>query len=655
MAINEKVSKLIYQDVNNEQQSSEEGTQLRFKSFKPKREIFRAVLKDLMNKRDGVGVFYDGDKNRKGGYLSDVYGCTALLSLANDGSVELNKEQRDSLTNNIRYIIKEIKEYGFTLYPYINSYDNTISREKDGVMVDETLFGHHYPYTGALTWTISFLTSVKKATKKPNPEVNAEEHRYLDLDAEIIRDINNLIVTIVDHFNTSVIKTADPDNPEKTLYLGWSFTNGCLEPSLFFTYSVLEAFSDFEDNVLDLVMDENGYVINEYGNITRQFKESESDLAELFSTRTGLNGVESWANACASAAKNIWKVYGRTLRNDFVDDKFLNGFGVVTLDDIMKMDHSNALFNNVFLVSSLLYGWTNVLIPEEQKEIVSTMEISLQNVQRAIDYLKRKNRDYIVESYTIPFTNLHKEYGDLYIRKLNYRRLDDTTILPILIKANNMIAVYITKYPVKKMDELFEEIFDESNMSDKEVLWDDRGYDVKITERYIEAISQFYAYYISYEEDYTNGFKNAKEEGYLQGRREGIALQRKKNKEELDAKDAEKDAAIAATKEEFTIENAIMKKMNLLAEQAIINALETASERLAKRRWNSKKQKEIVTYEDKIEAIVISLVDNYLASKIKALQDLEGRALNEEEIVKGLANDLAANVKRIMEKEGEQQ
>lgn len=655
MAVNEKITKLIYQDVNDEQQSSDEGTQLKFKSFKPKKEIFRAILKDLMNKRDENGVFFNGDKDRKGGYLSDIYGCTAILSLANDGSVELNKEQRDSLVKNINYILKEIKEYGFTLYPYINSYDNKFVRDRDGVMEEDSLFSHRYPYTGALTWTISFLTSVKKATKKDDPEINVEEHRYLELDAKTIEEINRLIVRIVDHFNTSVIKVPDPKDPEKTLYLGWSFTNGCVEPSLFFTYSVLEAFSDFEDNVLDLIVDENGYVINEYGNITRQFKESESDLAELFSTKTGLSGVELWANACASAAKNIWKVYGRTLRNDFVDDKFLDGFGVVTLDDIMKMDHSNALFNNVFLVSSLLYGWANVLIPEEQKEIVSTMEISLQNVQRAIDYLKRKNRDYIVESYTIPFTNLHKEFGDLYIRKLNYRRLDDTTILPILIKANNMIAVYITKYPVKKMDELFEEIFDESNMSDREVLWDDRGYDVKITERYIEAISQFYSYYIAYEEDYTKGFKNAKEEGYQQGRREGIALQRKKNKEELDAKDAQREAAIAATREEFTIENAIMQRMNLLAEQAIINALQTASDRLAKHRWNSKKQKEIVTYEDKIEAIVLSMVDNYLASKIKALQELEGRQLSEEEVVKSLASDLAANVKRIIDKEGENQ
>lgn len=652
MAINERISKLVYQNIASEQQSSDGGTQLRFKSFKPKREIFRAVLKDLMNKRDENGVFFDGDKDRKGGYLSDVYGCTALLSLANDGSVELNKEQKEVLVNNIRYILKEINETGFTLYPYINHFDNKISREKDGQVVEDSLFNHRYPYSGALTWTISFLTSVKKATKKADEEVNKEEHRYLDLDETTINEINRLIARIVDHFNTSVIKAPDPNDPNKTLYLGWSFTNGCTEPSLFFTYSVLEAFSDFEDNVLDVIIDENGYVVTD-GNMTRQFKESEDDLAKQFATKNGLNGVELWANACASVAKNIWKVYGRTLRNDFVDDKFLEGFGVVTLDDIMKMDHSNALFNNVFLVSSLLYGWTNVLIPEEQREIVSTMEISLQNVQRAIDYLKRKNRDYIVESYTIPFTNLHKEFGDLYIRKLNYRRLDDTTILPILIKANNMIAVYITKYPVKKMDELFEEIFDESNMSEREVLWDDRGYDVKITERYIEAISQFYAYYIAYEEDYTNGFKNAKEEGYQQGKREGISLQRKLNKEELEAKDALKEAAVAEAKKEFTIENAIMAKMNILVENAIVNALDTASKRLASHNWNAKKQKEIVTYEDKIEEAVISIIDSYLSSKVKAMERLEGRKLSEEEIVTAFNNDLTLCVKRLLEKQGD--
>ena len=63
MAINERISKLVYQNIASEQQSSDGGTQLRFKSFKPKREIFRAILKDLMNKRDENGVFFNGDKS----------------------------------------------------------------------------------------------------------------------------------------------------------------------------------------------------------------------------------------------------------------------------------------------------------------------------------------------------------------------------------------------------------------------------------------------------------------------------------------------------------------------------------------------------------------------------------------------------------------
>ena len=37
-------------------------------------------------------------------------------------------------------------------------------------------------------------------------------------------------------------------------------------------------------------------------------------------------------------------------------------------------------------------------IPEEEKEIVSTMEIALQNVQRAIDTLNRRNMDYFLWS-----------------------------------------------------------------------------------------------------------------------------------------------------------------------------------------------------------------------------------------------------------------
>ena len=652
MPIRENVKNLIYKkNVTTEAGDTAEEGQLNFTSFRPKEEIFKAIFEDLSKKVNAEGYFYNSDQDRKVGYLSDIYGCTAILSLAGDGSVVLNEEQKASLLKNIRYILKEISDYGFTLYPYISGVDNEFISEENGEKVRRTLFNNSYPYIGALTWTISLLAAVKRCAKR-NDEKDEEEHRFLEIDSDLMSEINHLIVKIVDFFNTSVITVPNPNKPEETLYLGWSYTKNCSEPSLFFTYSVLEAFSDFEDNVLDIERDINGYVIKD-GNLVRSFKESESDLKELFEVKSGLNGVEQWANACASVAKNIYRVYGNVLKDDFVDDKFLDGFGVIKYSDILKMDHSNALFNNVFLVSSMLYGYTNVLIPGETKEIVSTMEIALQNVQRAIDSLTRKNMDYIVGSYIIPFTNFHNEFGDMYIRKLNYRRISDTTLLPMLMKANNMIAVYITQFPVKKMDALFEQIFDDANICDNEMLWDDKGYDVKITERYIEAIDQFYEYYVAYEEDYTIGFEKARLRGIKQGFKEGIAKQKERNKEELAKKDVEKKVAIEEVRKEYSIENILMARFNEVVENKILLALQTANDRIAKHDWNQKK-KEPVSFEDKVENLFINLVENYLSSRVDSILKLEEKELSQEEVLNSLKEELSRTVlKHLSKKEGE--
>ncbi len=651
MSIRENVRGLIFKE-NVDSDESIESSQLKFTSFRPKKDIFKAIFEDLSKKVNAEGYFYNSDQDRKVGYLSDIYGCTAILALASDGSVLLNQDQKESLLKNIRYILKEIDEFGFTLYPYISGIDNEFYVDDNGEKIKHTLFNNSYPYIGALTWTISFLAAIKRSSLR-NDDKDEEEHRFLELDDDLLSEINHLIVKIVDYFNTSVITAPNPNNPEELQYLGWSYTKDCVEPSLFFTYSVLEAFSDFEDSVLEVEKDANGYVIRN-GNLVRHFKDSESDLEKLFEVKSGLNGVEQWANACASVAKNIWRIYGEVLKDDFVDDKFLEGFGVIRYSDILKMDHSNSLFNNVFLVSSLLYGYANILIPEESKEIVSTMEIALQNVQRAIDSLTRKNMDYIVGSYIIPFTNFHKRFGDMYIRKLNYRRISDTTLLPMLMKANNMIAVYITQFPVKKMDVLFEQIFDETNICDEEMLWDDKGYDVKITERYIEAIDQFYEYYVAYEEDYTIGFENARLKGRKIGFREGVSLQKSRNKEELAKKDEDKKLAIEEVRKEYSIENILVARFNEIAEKKILSALAVANERIAKHDWNQNKTKDATTFEDKVENLFISLVENYLSSKVDSLLKLEGRELTQEEVLNRLKEELSGKVlKRLSKKEGE--
>ena len=246
-------------------------------------------------------------------------------------------------------------------------------------------------------------------------------------------------------------------------------------------------------------------------------KNNTEDLELLKAINEGVDGEEIqvvWERTCKEVAKNVWNVYKDVLRDDFVDDGFLNGYKKISREDILKSNSSNALFNSIYLVFIFIYGYVND--KEENPEIdpddvLMTMNAALQNVQRVYEQLKKDGMEYLVDTYVIPFKSKHGYFGDEYVKRLNAKMLLDNTLLPALVKANNMIAFYITEYPVKQMGTLFRELFE--NIHESEWIWESGKYDVKITERYIESIADFYKYYEKYERFYGDRYsKNKKNE-----------------------------------------------------------------------------------------------------------------------------------------------
>ena len=624
MAIREDIKDLILQKESLAQQAQKENSDniLKFENFNKKETITANILRDILKKTqkvnfrgEDIDVFYSDEKDKLTGYLSDIYGCTAILSLVdveNPGGM-ISEEVADSLVKNVAYIVKEIKDKGFTLFPYLSNEDNVFNEKGD------TLFNRNYPYIGAMTWAISFLTSVRKARIHEVTDVDTNEKKmigYLNIDKDLLADINNLIVRIVRHFNEAVIFIEDKDAPDGLKYLGWSYTTNCAEPSLFFTYSVLEAYSDFEDNVFDVETNPDGSYRIEQGTLFRNYKEDSQDLREAFKKEAGDKETQiyRWTKAVERVAQNVWDVYKGVLSKEFVSDQFLHGFDIIKTEDMVKMDHTNALFNNVYLVCILLYGWTNVLNKEESEEIVATMESALQNVQRVNDSFTRKGLDYLISTYTVPFINAHKDRGNTYIKRLNYRRMSDTTLLPILIKANNLIAFYITKYPVKKMDTLFKDIFDNDNICDEEFLWDDKGYDVKITERYIEAINQFYEYYESYEQDYNNKFKRQYSTAYGKGRAAGKEEQKELNRAAIENAELEANRRIEEEKSKFVIENAINARIVEMVNASLSSYLDNIARKLNGEdiTLNENEEKVLASLDAMVKGYIVSFINKIL-------------------------------------------
>ena len=192
MAIREDIKDLILQKESLAQQAQKENSDniLKFENFNKKETITANILRDILKKRqkvnfrgEDIDVFYSDEKDKLTGYLSDIYGCTAILSLVdveNPGGM-ISEEVADSLVKNVAYIVKEIKDKGFTLFPYLSNEDNVFNEKGD------TLFNRNYPYIGAMTWAISFLTSVRKARIHEVTDVDTNEKKmigYLNIDKD---------------------------------------------------------------------------------------------------------------------------------------------------------------------------------------------------------------------------------------------------------------------------------------------------------------------------------------------------------------------------------------------------------------------------------------------------------------------------------------
>ena len=537
-----------------------------FKTYVDKATLGQWILDSYLEKRVRVDAnfkrredgkylaFINSARENDVGYLSDIYGYVGILSLAMRMGVKLTDEQAKDVADNVCIILDYIDKNGYTLNPYLSDEENYV--EPNG-----KLFSRRSPYTGSMTWALSFYTSVRAAVK----------NGIITLDKSRQDEIVNNIRKIIEYFNSAFIR-------KDGVPMGWGYTEGTVNSSLFFTYSVLEAYSDFEDSVFDIT-----YVGDEE---FRTMKDEELLNAINKGKQEGDTRIEiEWKENCYAVADQVWDKYRDVLKENFVDDTFLRNYQVVTRDDILKSERSNALFNNIYLVCILLYGYVNRRSADKD-DVILTMEAALQNVQRVYHQVNRLGISYLVETYIIPFKSPHKDRGYEYLR-LNYKNLVDASLMPLLVKANNIMAYYISQYPVKQMSVFFEDLFD--HMSEivvdgqPEWVWENKGYDVKINERYIEAIADFYAYYEQYESDYADK-KNAKDRATKELIRSEREKERNKVYAEAEASAEEKfrtrEKEIRA---EYTIENEIRAAIQNGVSGTITEMLDSISSKLGRR------------------------------------------------------------------------
>ena len=447
-----------------------------FRVYKDRKVIGNLIFESLMKKRDGKDAngkkfegFYLTSRDNVVGLMSQLYGLVGLLSLISRYKVVPTEEEKKKIKEGVSWVIDYIQKNRYDLSPYLDSNVNA------DFFVDGRSKGNKVSYVGARTWIFSLLISARKA------HLNG----IIDFSAEM-ESIKKNIKKSVEFFVKAVIRKEDEP-------IGYGYANGCEDPSLFFTYSVVEAYSDFDDMVLangdESAQDDE---LLEHINQDPQRGENELEMSKQFE------------EICFKLGDRAWEIFGRSrgnvLKGSFFSDRFDEDFHIITSEEIVNSSRSSVLFNTLYVIFILFYSYKNTRgkSEEENEEIKKSMSLGLQFIQNFYDELAADDKDSIVDRHIIAFDQKHTI--ERFSRELNDASILASSLLPMLAKANNLMAYYIYKFPQQKMGELFDKML--SAKLDDEWLWENRKYDLLSTERYLEAIADFFDYYEKFEKRY---------------------------------------------------------------------------------------------------------------------------------------------------------
>lgn len=592
------------------------------------------ILSDLLKQRITVkndGVEIEGiplnDRSKELGLMSDLYAGNAIFSLAARYGVVLRDYQAERALKCLRAVLAHVEKNGYDLSPYLDPKVNGILF---GKKAESAL---KYEYVGAMTWALSLFSSARAAQLKGTVTLTDEET------AAIFREMRY----IINFFVKNAIKT-------ETEVLGWGYTNECLDPSLFFTYSVLEAYSDFEDMVITKSRAANYSDDGEdAADEDMDNEEDESALGDpaLYNYINGLAEdnkefcedclTTKYRNLCFAIGDRVWRLFGTRLKNEFFADN-IEKPKATSVDNILNAGRSSALFNNLYLIFILFYSYANTRQGEENDEVVTTMTRGLQFLQNFYDELCAKKRESIVDKHIISFSQRHAHIAD-FGKELNEETIPASPLLPMLVKANNMISYHILRFPQQSMYDLFVRMLD-AKTPDLWV-WEGRRFDLLATERYLESIADYFSYYDAFEREYASRrAEKEKLEAKITAnyeRRLANAVKKNENQRDKEIADAKQSLEISLREqltaeitrevhERYTIENEINNRIEeILAakvEEKMMAALNGALESIIAYNGLSKEGKSAATLDEtsaRLKANIEGLVPSYIALKLEEL------------------------------------
>ena len=465
------------------------------------------------------GLFYLSDINRSSGIISILDGLKTL-SLLFEMGVDCKQEEFVSLLNtNLNEMFIQLGYKADDPDALLNFNMTPFSKDVET------------PYVDTAAKVLSSIVEIREVLFAFDED---DESRKLIsvadvgdagdvLDALIIvikKTINFLCrAAIKNPHPTSISFTkangeGEPVNIELT-HLGWNFTifsedklseeeKEKLEPSMFFTYSVSQAYMAIYESAATALK-----AFRE-GNKEKVRSELPPRLIKKFDRDYGL--IEIINDEYGEFRKILQSVgFYIDQKIDAIDlrDLYL-GTDWKSIDhtEIERSTTNNALFNTLYVVSILnnsgVFDIYNEYRPEERYLDYASSVIN--NVYDMYMDLVSSKKVYIVEQYVLNFNefmpNAYLETANL----LRKQRIQAITIVPLLVRTYALISAWVVQYPQKQMVEYLKLILTSRHVvkktDKKEWIWDKEMYDVSINTIFIGALFDFYDYYETYEKPF---------------------------------------------------------------------------------------------------------------------------------------------------------
>ncbi len=520
-------------------------------SYHPQEIFGQAIFDDFFGYNDNKYSFKFSDDFPEVGVLSQLEGFQFIAMLIENFGLDPKKygDDLNGLLSDILDLVEKNGESHFDATPYL----------KDSTQFDGPC------YLDTMTWFMSMVCSVIRLIKKDNKLVLAE-----DLKQRLFKHFRFCMKYITDNFIDG------PENDNQKFSSGWNFTGvdkgderkakDYFEPSLYFTFAVSEVlidiFSTFESTIreaetelvkddieakltgkadLEEIEDKKAQIesINKQNKLTPdEFKKEKDLFLQINNNHQPFDKDSLYAlleKQAKQAANNIWALVKDRLTEEFFAP---NVVSTVSIDTIEQSITSDALFNNIFIINILMNAgidedkedninyYTKNGTSEYQKaldeydEMRSTMRLGYDQVYQLYTNLKKENKDYKVNEYTLSFTENFS--NDLLVRVQELRRahIRVFSLMPLLVKTKTTMSEFVIRYPQYDMQLYLETILDNRYINkdgQKMWIWERDSYSTSSNYYFLSALNDFYGYYDEYELQYNpNAANNARETDRIQ-------------------------------------------------------------------------------------------------------------------------------------------